>query len=117
MLKPSDRTAIVSELMKHLGVTDKQNTVKNFLGTLADNNRLGLLEGVCSKFEDLMSAWNQEVELTVTSASVCLLVPAIMATQAHQLILDVQCSLSTIRPSPDWNRQSQNPNTLGRARS
>ncbi|KAH0565220.1 ATP synthase F0 subcomplex subunit OSCP atp5 [Trichoglossum hirsutum] len=72
MLKPSDRVAIANELMKHLtqpGVADKQDTVRNFMNTLVGNNRLGLLEGVCLKFESLMSAWNQEVELTVTSAS------------------------------------------------
>ncbi|KAI9777341.1 MAG: ATP synthase F0 subcomplex subunit OSCP atp5 [Geoglossum umbratile] len=68
-LKPSDRAAIVGELIKHIGVADKQDTVKNFLNTLAENNRLGLIEGVCTKFENLMSAWHQEVELTVTSAS------------------------------------------------
>ncbi|KAI9770694.1 MAG: ATP synthase F0 subcomplex subunit OSCP atp5 [Geoglossum simile] len=68
-LNPSDRVAIAGELLRHIGATDKQDTVKGFLQTLAENNRLGLLEGVCTKFEDLMSAWHQEVELTVTSAS------------------------------------------------
>jgi F-type H+-transporting ATPase subunit O len=86
MLKPFDRVAIANELMKHLGVTDKQDAVKNFLNTLAENNRLGLLEGVCLKFGDLMSAWHQEVELTVTSASVCL---PTYPPQRHQLIQDM----------------------------
>ena len=44
--------------------------MKNFLNTLADNNRLGILEGVCEKFMTLMGAARGEVELTVTSAQV-----------------------------------------------
>jgi F-type H+-transporting ATPase subunit O len=44
--------------------------VKNFLTTLAENNRLGALEGVCEKFGQLMSAHKGEVELIVTSAAV-----------------------------------------------
>ena len=47
-----------------------KDTVKNFLKTLADNNRLGILEGVCEKFGVLMSASRGEVELVVTSAQV-----------------------------------------------
>lgn len=69
-LTAADKSAIVTELQKHTGGQDKANTVKNFLDTLAENNRLGLLQGVCSKFGDLMSAARGEVELTVTSASV-----------------------------------------------
>lgn len=45
-------------------------TVSNFLQTLAENNRLGLLGGVCSKFNELMSAERGEVEMVVTSAQV-----------------------------------------------
>jgi F-type H+-transporting ATPase subunit O len=45
--------------------------VKNFLATLAENNRLGVLEGVVEKFGVLMGAQRGEVELTVTSATVC----------------------------------------------
>jgi F-type H+-transporting ATPase subunit O len=44
--------------------------VKNFLQTLADNNRLGALAGVVEKFSILMGAARGEVELTVTSAQV-----------------------------------------------
>ena len=40
---------------------------------MAENNRLGLLEGVCEKFGILMSASRGEIELTVTSAAVSLL--------------------------------------------
>ena len=42
--------------------------MKNFLQTLAENNRLGLLEGVCEKFGELMSAYRGEMELVITSA-------------------------------------------------
>jgi len=43
-------------------------TVKNFLETLAENNRLNQLEGAADKFGELMSASRGEVELKVTSA-------------------------------------------------
>ncbi len=71
-LSNEDKAAIVAELQKHTGGADKGDTVKNFLNTLADYNRLGLLKGVCEKFGELMSAARGEIELTVTSASVCL---------------------------------------------
>lgn len=70
-LSDSDKSQIVTELEKHTGGADKTGTVKNFLSALAENNRLGLLEGVCEKFGTLMSAAKGEVELVVTSASVC----------------------------------------------
>jgi hypothetical protein len=69
-LSAADKSQIIAELQKHTGGADKDNTVKNFLTTLADYNRLGLLKGVCEKFGQLMSASKGEVELTVTSASV-----------------------------------------------
>lgn len=65
-LTPADKSAIVAELEKTAGTNA---TVKNFLQTLAENNRLGLLGGVCSKFGELMSAARGEVEMTVTSAT------------------------------------------------
>ncbi|KAL6243955.1 ATP synthase F0 subcomplex subunit OSCP atp5 [Rhinocladiella similis] len=68
-LSDSDKSQIVTELEKHTGGADKTGTVKNFLSALAENNRLGLLEGVCEKFGTLMSAAKGEVELVVTSAS------------------------------------------------
>ncbi|MCJ1352199.1 MAG: ATP synthase F0 subcomplex subunit OSCP atp5 [Icmadophila ericetorum] len=45
-LSPQDKQAIITELQKHMGSpgADK-DTVKNFLKTLADNNRLGILAG------------------------------------------------------------------------
>ena len=71
-LTPSDKSQIVQELQKHMGENDKADTVGNFLKTLADNNRLGILRGVCEKFTLLMGAARGEIELTVTSASVSL---------------------------------------------
>ena len=69
-LTPNDKSQIVQELQRHTGEADKSDTVKNFLKTLADNNRLGILEGVCEKFTTLMGASRGEVDLTITSASV-----------------------------------------------
>jgi len=74
MLAPSlsaaDKNSIINELASKIGVQDKGDTVKNFLKTLAENNRLSVLEGVCEKFGTLMSAYRGEVELTITSAAV-----------------------------------------------
>jgi len=68
-LSSEDKSQIITELLKHTGgVTDKSNTVKNFLNTLAEYNRLGLLKNICEKFGVLMDANRGEVELTVTSA-------------------------------------------------
>lgn len=68
-LSNEDKSAIVAELAKHAGAS-KDATVKNFLDTLAENNRLSLLGGVCEKFGTIMSAARGEVEMTVTSAQV-----------------------------------------------
>ncbi|KAK4162286.1 Mob1/phocein [Cladorrhinum sp. PSN259] len=65
-LSPADKSAIVAELQKSSGAAGE--TVKNFLATLAENNRLSLLPGVCSKFAELISASRGEVEMIVTSA-------------------------------------------------
>ncbi|TQW00536.1 hypothetical protein V2A60_001613 [Cordyceps javanica] len=65
-LSTEDKSAIVAELIKQAGGGGA--TVKNFLETLAENNRLGLLQGVCHKFNQIMSASRGEVEMTVTSA-------------------------------------------------
>ncbi|KAH0593399.1 hypothetical protein MHUMG1_08856 [Metarhizium humberi] len=65
-LTAEDKSAIVAELAKQAGAGGE--TVKNFLSTLAENNRLGLLKGVCEKFGTIMSAARGEVELKVTSA-------------------------------------------------
>ncbi|KKK26564.1 hypothetical protein P175DRAFT_0441824 [Aspergillus ochraceoroseus IBT 24754] len=66
-LTASDKQQIVAELQKVAGA-DKADILKNFLATLAENNRLGLLDGVCEKFGTLMSAHRGEIELTITSA-------------------------------------------------
>lgn len=66
-LSPGDKSQIIAELQKHAGAPT--DTVKNFLATLADYNRLGLLQGITQKFGLLMGASRGEVELTVTSAS------------------------------------------------
>merc|ERR1739841_240538 len=55
-LSASDKSQVVQELQKTMAVQDKDNTIKNFLQTLAENNRLSVLEGVCEKFSTLMSA-------------------------------------------------------------
>ncbi|KAG9230657.1 ATP synthase delta subunit-domain-containing protein [Amylocarpus encephaloides] len=68
-LSTEDKTSIIGELQKHTGGADKEGTVKNFLEALAENNRLGLLKGVCEKFGKLMGAARGEVELTIVSAS------------------------------------------------
>jgi len=68
-LSSEDKSQIIAELQKHTGAADKGDTVKNFLSTLADYNRLSLLKGVCEKFAELISASKGEVELTVTSAT------------------------------------------------
>ncbi|KAI4266751.1 MAG: hypothetical protein LQ337_008680 [Flavoplaca oasis] len=68
-LSPSDKSQIVQELQRHMGAQDKGDTVKNFLKTLANNNRLGILQGVCDKFTTLMGAARGEMDLTVTSAA------------------------------------------------
>lgn len=68
-LSDADKSVIVAELQKSLG-SSTNDTVKNFLSTLAEYNRLSILKGVCEKFGELMSAARGEVEMTVTSASV-----------------------------------------------
>jgi F-type H+-transporting ATPase subunit O len=65
-LTDEDKSAIVAELSKHTGANVA--TVKNLLQTLAENNRLGHLQGVCEKFGELMSAKRGEVEMIITSA-------------------------------------------------
>jgi F-type H+-transporting ATPase subunit O len=66
-LSVEDKQQIIAELQKAINSTDK--TVKQFLETLAANNRLSILEGVSEKFGTLMSAARGEVEMTITSAS------------------------------------------------
>ncbi|KAM0282577.1 hypothetical protein ACHAQH_002945 [Verticillium albo-atrum] len=65
-LSAEDKSAIVAELKKQAGGAN--DTVANFLAALAENNRLGILPGVCEKFAELIAAAKGEVELIVTSA-------------------------------------------------
>ncbi|PNS16722.1 ATP synthase subunit 5, mitochondrial [Sphaceloma murrayae] len=67
-LTAEDKVSIVNELLKTIGASSNA-TVKNFLLTLAENNRLSALEGVVEKFGTLMGAYRGEVELTITSAA------------------------------------------------
>ncbi|KAI2611035.1 putative oligomycin sensitivity conferring protein [Hypoxylon fragiforme] len=67
-LSAKDKSAIVAELQKNIGAANANETVKNFLATLAENNRLGILQGICAKFGEIMSASRGEVEMVVTSA-------------------------------------------------
>ncbi|KAI0459011.1 ATP synthase delta subunit-domain-containing protein [Xylaria acuta] len=67
-LSAGDRSAILAELQKNIGAAGSNETVKNFLSTLAENNRLALLKDVCDKFGQLISASRGEVEMIVTSA-------------------------------------------------
>ncbi|KAI4158150.1 MAG: hypothetical protein L6R39_000535 [Caloplaca ligustica] len=68
-LSPGDKSQIVQELQRHMGGADKGDTVRNFLKTLSENNRLGILQGVCEKFATLMGAARGEMDLIVTSAA------------------------------------------------
>ncbi|KAF7559105.1 hypothetical protein G7046_g5052 [Stylonectria norvegica] len=67
-LSEADKASIVEELAKHTGNAGGA-TIKNFLDTLAENNRLGLLNGITEKFNIIMATARGEVEMTVTSAS------------------------------------------------
>ncbi|EGD93627.1 ATP synthase oligomycin sensitivity conferral protein [Trichophyton tonsurans CBS 112818] len=64
-LTAQDKSQIVQELQK---LTGKNELLGNFFSTLAENNRLGVLQGVCEKFETLMGAYRGEIELNITSA-------------------------------------------------
>ncbi|KAL7623995.1 ATP synthase F0 subcomplex subunit OSCP atp5 [Parahypoxylon ruwenzoriense] len=67
-LSDKDKSAIVAELQKNVGAANANETVKNFLATLAENNRLGILQGVCEKFGEIIRASRGEVEMIVISA-------------------------------------------------
>ncbi|KAI0878468.1 ATP synthase delta subunit-domain-containing protein [Hypoxylon argillaceum] len=67
-LTAADKSAILAELQKSIGAAGANETVKNFLATLAENNRLGLLKDISAKFAELISASRGEVEMVVTSA-------------------------------------------------
>lgn len=85
-LTVEDKKQIIAELQKHMGGQDKGDVVKNFLMALAENNRLRLLEPVCEKFAQLMSAYRGEVELVVTSAAVRLKNPVRRQVERSQIL-------------------------------
>ncbi|KAI1366106.1 ATP synthase delta subunit-domain-containing protein [Xylaria arbuscula] len=66
-LSEGDKSQIVAELQKSIGAAGANETVKNFLAALAENNRLSLLKDVIDKFGVLISASRGEVEMVVTS--------------------------------------------------
>ncbi|RKF81242.1 ATP synthase subunit 5, mitochondrial [Golovinomyces cichoracearum] len=68
-LSAGDKSAIIDELQKRIGDSGRGDTVRNFMKTLAEYNRLGLLQSVCEKFGKLISAARGEVEATVISAT------------------------------------------------
>jgi ATP synthase F1 delta subunit len=117
-LSSEDKSQIISELQKHTAGADKDATVKNFLATLAEYNRLGLLKGVCEKFGELMSAAKGEVELTVTSAAVSIARFEFRLLPIITLKLTIfQYRLSTAKPSPVSKPQSLSRHTSGKERS
>lgn len=128
-LSAADKSAIVAELEKSAGAGGGGETVKNFLQTLAENNRLSLLGGVCTKFSELMSAARGEVEMTVTSATVCASA-AVESSAGHcycysahnrNLARDANAMRSispwTTRHSTASRLRSRNPPTSVRAKS
>lgn len=117
-LSIEDKAAIVAELQKHTGTADKADTVKNFLNTLAENNRLGLLKGICEKFGELMGAARGEVELTVISASVGSSLSKLQfQSYANHADLRWICSNLTVRRYLDWKQRWRSLNTLAKGRS
>jgi F-type H+-transporting ATPase subunit O len=66
-LSQGDKRQIIQELQKVAGA-EKSEVLKNFLATLAENNRLSVLEGDCEKFATLMGAHRGEIVLNITSA-------------------------------------------------
>lgn len=68
-LSDSDKSQVVNELIKSSGAPASDKTMRNFMETLAANNRLSVLKGVTEKFGELMGAHRGEVEMRVTSAA------------------------------------------------
>jgi len=67
-LTSADKAAAIEEVIKALPSGAGQKEVKNLLEVLAENNRLGALPGVVSKFDELVRADKGEVDVVVTSA-------------------------------------------------
>jgi len=66
-LKAEDKKLVVTEISKAAG---QDKTVKNLLEVLAENNRLGLVNGIIEKYGILMGAHRGEIETIITSAVV-----------------------------------------------
>lgn len=107
-LTVGDKQQIVAELQKLVG-GDKGEILKNFLSTLAENNRLGVLEGVCDKFGTLMGAHRGEIDLNITSAQVWSLYGLLGI-----VLMETRSSIT--RPSPVLRRLSPSRSSA-RARS
>lgn len=71
-LTSKDKEMLTGELIKLMGkdAESKGSVIRNFLSTLSENNRMGVLPAVCENFAKLMAAGRGEVEMTVTSATV-----------------------------------------------
>lgn len=82
VLKSEDKKIVVAEVLKASG-SDK--TIKNLLEVLADNNRLGLVNGIINNYDILMSAQRGEVEAIITSATVSLSPPEAVKPRARGL--------------------------------
>ena len=114
-LSADDKSAIIAELIKHAGSSG--SAIKNFLDTLAENNRLNLLKGVCEKFGQIISAARGEVEMTVTSAQVRMCPIGGAWASSMVPLTDMRYRLLTPRLSRDWRLPSPSPPTSLRARS
>ena len=53
------------------GSAEASKVVKNLLGVMSENGRLGHWDGVVGAFEKIMRAHKGEVDVIVTSAQVC----------------------------------------------
>jgi F-type H+-transporting ATPase subunit O len=72
-LTSKEKTDIVQLLTQTGGGgVESSKAVKNLLGVMAENGRLGHLDGVVTAFEKMMRAHKGEVEVVVTSAQVFL---------------------------------------------
>ncbi|EEB05135.1 F0-ATPase delta subunit [Schizosaccharomyces japonicus yFS275] len=65
-LRKEDKSLFVKEMTKLCG---DNKVFSNFLQVLSDNNRLSLLQKIYLKFHELMKAKNNEVTVTVTTAT------------------------------------------------
>ena len=89
--------------------------MRNFLDTMAENNRLSQLPEVCQKFLKLTSAAKGEVEVIVTSAAVCSLGPNAVKRDERPELVKIEltdiwetCSRWIIGLLFDWRAQQAN---------